>query len=247
MSSSPSSSSTAANDCEALSALIERLSQDPERESVSSEIEVLLSIYGEGALKIWHPPKSNNRISTAESRDETIRYEVELSLLSPYEDISVRMLVSLPPTYPISSPPQLQLLSRYVGAFGADSTLFGSILRTFISVNGIEWTAETVCVFDGLQSVVERCTAWYEHRLSLEKAGELLREDAREHVNGFVQTPPSEVEDSHRPSPEDAISISTSLKSLPEGLEIFTAEPITDRKSVFVGRACRISHPSEVV
>jgi hypothetical protein len=123
------------------------------------------------------------------------------------------------------------------------------VLRTFISVNGIEWTPDTVCVFDGLQSVLERCTAWYEDRLSAEKAGELIREDAREHwhVNGHLEAErgisdtEEHVRDDELP-PEDSISPS----ALPVGIQMFTAEPITDRKSVFVGRACRISHPSEV-
>lgn len=119
------------------------------------------------------------------------------------------------------------------------------MLRTFISINGVEWTPDTVCVFDGLQSVLERCTAWYEDRLSAEKAGELMREDAREHVNGQAERGISNIEehvrDGELPS-EDSISLS----ALPEGIQMFTAEPITDRKSVFVGRACRISHPSEV-
>lgn len=34
--------------------------------------------------------------------------------------------------------------------------------------------------------------------------------------------------------------------ALPEGIKIIEAEPIVDRKSVFVGRACLISHPSQV-
>ncbi|KAG6916482.1 hypothetical protein DXG01_006676 [Tephrocybe rancida] len=239
--------STSGNDSEELAAFIEKLSQNPDREQVASEIEVLQSIYGENAVKLWHQPRAQtDRRRDHERQDNTIRYEVELSLLSPYEDVSVRILVSLPEAYPVSSPPQLQLLSRYVGAFGADSGLFGSVLRTFISVNGVDWTADTVCVFDGLQSVVERCTTWYENRLNTEKAGELLREDAREQSGGpTLETPPSEADD-HRLSPEDAISIATSMNTLPEGLELFTAEPITDRKSVFIGRACRISHPSEV-
>lgn len=249
MFSSSSSSSSTNVDAEALAAFIGKLSQEPEHEAVASEIEVLQSIYGSSAVKLWHPAQSQSgRGSNNNKIDEAIRYEVELNLLSPHEDISVRILVSLPQTYPASSPPQLQLLSRYVGAFGADSGLFGSILRTFISVNGVEWTADTVCVFDGLQSIIERCTAWFENRLSMEKAGELLREDAKEHTNGpgvATDTPPSEA-DERRLSPEDALSIASSLKSLPEGLELFMAEPITDRKSVFVGRACRISHPSEV-
>ena len=36
-----------------------------------------------------------------------------------------------------------------------------------------------------------------------------------------------------------------SLK-LPEGCKLFTSEPIIDRKSVFVGYACLISHPADV-
>lgn len=155
----------------------------------------------------------------------------------------MRLLVSLPAAYPLSSPPQLQLLSRYVGAFGADSGLFGSILRTFISMDGVEWTADTVCVFDGLQSVVERCTVWYDNRLSMEKAGELLREDAKEQSGQHTDTLPIEA-DRHTSS-ENAVVIETSMDSLPEGLELSIAEPITDRKSVFIGRACRVSHPSE--
>ncbi|KAG6856039.1 hypothetical protein H0H87_008143 [Tephrocybe sp. NHM501043] len=243
----PSSpSSTSVNDAEELAALVQKLFHNPDKEAVASEIEVLQSIYGENAVKLWRSPTSpNNRRKNHENCDDTTRYEVELSLLSPYEDISVRILVSLPEAYPVSSPPQLQLLSRYVGAFGADSGLFGSILRTFISVNGVDWTADSVCVFDGLQSVVERCTAWYENRLSAEKAGELLREDAKEQSSSSTDTQTSDTND-HRLLPEDAKSIVASMNTLLEGLELFTAEPIADRKSVFVGRACRISHPSEV-
>ena len=35
----------------------------------------------------------------------------------------MRILVSLPPTYPMSSPPQLQLLGRYLGNFPIDAGL----------------------------------------------------------------------------------------------------------------------------
>ncbi len=35
----------------------------------------------------------------------------------------MRVLVSLPPTYPNSSPPQLQLLGRYLGSFSIDAGL----------------------------------------------------------------------------------------------------------------------------
>lgn len=146
------------------------------------------------------------------------------------------MLVSLPPTYPAKSPPQLQLLSRYIGPFGADSNLFGSILRTYISVTGVEWLADSVCVFDGLQNVLERCTAWYEDRVDAEKIGEVTREDAKDYSEAVVSEPV------HDHGPEQEIVTIT----MPIGIHLHMAEPIVDRKSSFVGRACRISSPAEV-
>ena len=155
------------------------------------------------------------------------------------------MLVSLPPTYPSSSPPQLQLLSRYIGAFGADSGLFGSILRTYISINGVEWSEDTVCVFDGLQNVLERCTAWYEERLEAEKAGELVRGDSKGKAmdSGEFDKRYEVFDDEDRNSSLREVDAAVSR---PTGAQIYEAEPITDRKCTFVGRACRIQHPSEV-
>lgn len=166
--------------------------------------------------------------------------------LPSHEDVSIRILVSLPPSYPAQSPPQLQLLSRYIGAFGVDSSLFGSIIRTFISTSGVEWSPDTVCVFDGLQNVLERCEAWYEDNLNREKAGELIREDTL----GRNTTP----QESAGSTKEDEEGSAGALRStptfqdaaLPEGIKLIEAEPIVDRKSVFVGRACQISHPSQV-
>jgi hypothetical protein len=41
----------------------------------------------------------------------------------PSEIPFMRVLVSLPPTYPTSAPPQIQLLGRYMGSFGIDAGL----------------------------------------------------------------------------------------------------------------------------
>ncbi|KAG0703889.1 hypothetical protein DFH29DRAFT_914567 [Suillus ampliporus] len=221
---------------------VAKLMQRSDLESVASEIDVLQSIYGDHAIKCHSSPGSpSSHPSRSSSASDAIRYEVSLNLPS-HEDISIRILVSIPPTYPASSPPQLQLLSRYIGAFGVDSSLFGSILRTFISISGVEWTPESVCVFDGLQNVLERCEVWYEDRISRETAGELLREDALTRNHVLVEP------DEHLVSPStadenDRVSFDTTL---PEDIKIVEAEPIVDRKSIFIGRACRISHPSQV-
>ncbi|KAG1752445.1 uncharacterized protein EDB91DRAFT_1102605 [Suillus paluster] len=223
---------------------IAKLMQRSDLESVASEIDVLQSIYGDHAIGLYHssPGSPKNNPSPSSSASEAIRYKVSLNLPS-HEDILIRILVSIPPAYPASSPPQLQLLSRYIGAFGVDSSLFGSILRTFISVSGVEWTPESVCVFDGLQNVLERCEVWYEDKISRETAGELLREDAltRNHV----------VVESEEPLALSSVTVDQNNQvsfdaALPEDIKIVEAEPIVDRKSVFIGRACRISHPSQV-
>jgi hypothetical protein len=124
-------------------------------------------------------------------------------------------------------------------------------LRTYISINGTEWTQDTVCVFDGLQNVLEHCLAWYEHRLSCEKVGELARDDLKGQLgNGVIATGRSSPDINHdgdegiegpRLGEHENLPV-----ALPTGVQIFVTDPLTDRKSVFVGRACRISHPSEV-
>ena len=48
------------------------------------------------------------------------------------------------------------------------------------------------------------------------------------------------------PEAQEADAPTISQADLPEGVKITAAEPITDRKSIFIGRACKISHPSQV-
>jgi hypothetical protein len=164
------------------------------------------------------------------------------SLPPPHDAISLQVLVSLPPSYPGTSPPQLQLLSRYIGPFGVDADLFGSIIKTFMSANGVEWTPGVVCVFDGLQGVLERVVHWYEQRLESNRAGEALREQS--HANPHLIEKP-EAGDNIDNTPVSA-SVNTRTISLPEGIQLVEAEPIVDRKSAFIGRACKISDPAQV-
>jgi hypothetical protein len=120
-----------------------------------------------------------------------------------------------------------------------DAELFSSIIKTFISVTGIEWTPGVVCVFDGLQSVLERVANWYEQRLESVKAGEAPREQNHPHVLERAKVEGS--------SPAPSIVLpNTQPVVLLEGVKLVEAEPIVDRKSAFVGRACRISDPAQV-
>ena len=89
-------------------------------------------------------------------------------------------------------------------------------------------------MFDGLQNVVERCTVWYEDRLSLDTASGLLRTDEKEEKD--VEP----VETKHTTVGE------VEKDDLPVGIEMHIAEPVVDRKSIFVGRACRITDVNQV-
>ena len=104
-------------------------------------------------------------------------------------------------------------------------------------MNGVEWSPDTVCVFDGLQDVIERCAAWYEDRSSAERANEILRAEERASENK-TPGPVKAVDDAGqavgKPGPSES------------GVELHIAEPIVDRKSVFVGRACRVTSSKQV-
>ena len=108
----------------------------------------------------------------------------------------------------------------------------------------MEWTPGTECVFDGLEWVKERCTEWLGERMSEKKVGEVLREDEKtraheEHgADGEHESHGSE--SARQPRPVPAVQA-----DMPPGITIVEAEPIQDRKSAFVGRACRISDPSQ--
>jgi len=84
-------------------------------------------------------------------------------LPSPHDDVVISLLVSLPPSYPASSPPQLQLSSRYIGAFGAES---GIHIAHFYIYRSTELNGHLmVCAFfDGLENILERCVRWYSPR-----------------------------------------------------------------------------------
>lgn len=99
MSSSPPSSSKLNDSFEALASVIAGLSARPDRESVASELQgmltltakttitllsltysVLQSIYGDDAIRLWHPPVNEHKKSNyGDGPDEGIlRYEAEL-------------------------------------------------------------------------------------------------------------------------------------------------------------------------
>jgi len=204
----------------------------------------LQSIYGDESIRLWKPNQNDGK-NARNSSEGWIRYEVHVDLPPPHDtaDTRLRILVSLTQSYPSTSPPQLQLLSRYIGPYLVDHALFGSVLRTFISHDGVEWLPDSVCVFDGVENVRERCLRWYSDCLSTEKVNELLRADDKE-IPENIAVDRDDGEDLS--IVQSTYGNNTIPRSIPDDIQLAEAEPITDRKSVFVGRACRITDPSQV-
>ncbi|KIJ69890.1 hypothetical protein HYDPIDRAFT_104547 [Hydnomerulius pinastri MD-312] len=187
----------------------------PDREQVALEIGVLQSIYGNNAIHLRHPSRGASPEHTPDRDPPSAGEKAE----------AIRYVVS----------------SNLPSHEGISICILASLPSSYPTS---EWSPETVCVFDGLQSVLERCEAWYEDRLSQEKVSELVREHMLAHEQALQNNPAGEaVEDPRMPRPEPPLQDT----ALPEGIKLIEAEPIVDRKSVFVGRACRISHPSQVL
>ncbi|KAJ9123267.1 hypothetical protein QFC22_001465 [Naganishia vaughanmartiniae] len=183
----------------------------------------------------------------------------------------LRILVSLGPHYPSTAPPQLQLLGRYIGQFSMDADLFGSVTKTYISSNGVPFTAGDVCVFEGINYVLEVSKDWYLARIAERIEGERMREAGKDKANGdgiasnnhegptttFRQSPMTFAPSSWSPPPTIPLppqptsfpsfsSLPLTSPSLPLHIKIHSSPPITVSKSVFIGHACRVTNPFEV-
>lgn len=224
-----------------------------------------------------------------------LRYEIVLPLFAPddpswretqhrissFDSVSIdeneatpppllRILVSLGPHYPSTTPPQLQLLGRYIGQFSMDADLFGSVTKTYISSNGVPFTAGDVCVFEGINYVLEVSKNWYMARISERIEGERLREAGKEKTDGngiasnnhegptttlrqsSATTTSSSLSPSTIPLPPQPTSFPSfsslplTSPTLPLHIKIHSSPPITASKSVFIGHACRVTNPLEV-
>jgi hypothetical protein len=88
--------------------LLETLGRDESSQPIGDELLALQSIFGEEALSLHSPWE----------RGSNLRLELIVTLPSTSSDndeIPFRLFISLPPAYPETSPPQLQLASKYIG------------------------------------------------------------------------------------------------------------------------------------
>lgn len=106
------------------------------------------------------------------------------------------------------------------------------------------FTPGAVAVFDGLMYVQSLVEPWYRQRAEADDQGEAERELERARA-----TPVSQGKDDVA---EHLAHLSVSAKPKPQAPSrpvppITSSEPITDRKSSFVGHACRITDEEDVM
>lgn len=88
-------------------------------ESVRDELDALAAIYEQ-------PDSLSLDKQTGDERDRVLRLDTRLP--EPYSDVPLSLLLALPNTYPSSSPPRIEISSKYLGAYAADDSL-----RLFVS------------------------------------------------------------------------------------------------------------------
>lgn len=107
------------------------------------------------------------------------------------------------------------------------------------------WHEGEVAIFEGIERAREECDDFLNTKLT-----EL---DAKKAVDDHTTQEDLELarklqleEDASEALAATPRQVERQQAKLPEGCKLFTSEPIMDRKSVFIGHACRITSPSDV-
>jgi hypothetical protein len=232
--------------------------------AVADELTALQAIYGDDRVALLATRRSANGAvvsSVIEQDASSDKVDALIKLWSPFDPIRlaisidtqlseeqvgaepVRLSAVLPPSYPYgTSAPQLQILSRYVGPYGVDHALFGQIVRIFMSGNTSKAHLHTafvtgqVALFDGVEKARDIINAWLqEHRSST------TIYKSNQHT-----IPEDKGMEEHNESDIDLTRLAITDPSAKSQVKLFTAESITERKSVFMGHAAVLHDPAEV-
>jgi hypothetical protein len=236
-------------------------SDQPGAQDVVDELISLSAIYqsedGQPTLTAYHPPSHSASHSSADySPGSTLLVLLRTTLPSPHEHVPLSLILSLPPTYPQSSAPLLQLENRFLGAEAVPAPLWASILRTYLhepslapppsGEEAVEFIPGSCCLYEGIEKVREVCGKWIGEKEKEREAGERRRvELAKGSVVDSIQGQ-TKVD---RLSPEQE-TIPPRVREEPRFLvncpPITTTEALVDRKSVFVGHAARVTSIEQV-
>ncbi|GAA5845171.1 hypothetical protein JCM11251_003706 [Rhodosporidiobolus azoricus] len=203
------------------------------------------------------------------SSQDPLRLVLSTTLSSPHDSTPLHLLLSLPPSYPAEAPPLIQLQDRYLSSFAVSDELFGSVLRTFMHdteagpsvAEGpvVEWTPGGVTLYEGIEAVREMCTKWVSERAEEKRRGEEVRkaengagetivEAARRNGmrTGDWEEEGDELDLEERIEEQAERAPRKPPQSTVKCPKITSAEPLIDRKSVFVGHAATVNSVEEV-
>ncbi|KDN52272.1 ribosomal protein S5 domain 2-like protein [Tilletiaria anomala UBC 951] len=177
------------------------------------------------------------------------------------EPLDLLTAVTLPERYPASEhPPQLQLLNRFVGGHPVDHIVFGKVLRCFLHDSkvlvekgraaGLEWKQGESILFEALEWVKESLSEWYDAK-EQELQMRTVHMDAEREAKVFVKQQETLKANRHvtefgHESSDTSQRSHQDLEALAKKLKLISAEPITDRKSTFIGHCCHLTDPAQV-
>lgn len=209
----------------------------------ADELLALDSIYAGESLRVVAIDGSSGRWEPSSK----VRLELQLPL-DVKEPPSLRLSLSIPSSYPASSsPPQLQLLDRFLGPYEVDTKLFSDVLRTFRTSKDEAWgegDPARAVLFEGCEAVKARVEEWLKEaeKRDAERKAQDGRAGAGEEVTQSQEhdVAPIEVQLQRRRAPESPYAQSARAK------QWTTTDAVVERKSTFVGHAVRLDHVEEV-
>lgn len=232
-------------------------------QQLADELGALQSIYGDDSLHLLSIPTHGAASEASPSSwqpGSRLRIALSTSVEAPYSSSSseeeaqlpIRISATLPPHYPVSSiAPQLQLLSRYIGDHGVDHLLFGEVLKAFLHsapTEGVAFTKGDVVLFEAVEWVREKVASWYAERCKEREKAAPHKADAVAAVN---EAAPRLAADSAASiaaatAPQKGVTSYDTAQEDASHAELVSAPALTERKSVFVGHAAKITDPSQV-
>lgn len=226
--------------------VLDGLAQDPNRAELFDELCALAAIYGDHALSLAH--RSNRVIDTVALLVAPV---LELVICTPLASVQVddniQLALSIPLDYPTRSAPRIELKDQYIGSYSVDASLQAVVRAAYmlpsesdaqeVEANRgsqVQFLPGQSCLYDGIEYVREVC---------LEHVTTKRRADKVWHQKSSAPQPDS----SKVPVPlQQEPPVEYPRCSLLVCPTITTAEPILDRKSVFIGHAARVTHIDEV-
>ncbi|KAK4046015.1 hypothetical protein OIV83_006433 [Microbotryomycetes sp. JL201] len=239
--------SQVADELLSLSAIYDSLAGNDDHDGTEDEHRPALSVLGGSA----------DFENASDPTLVTLRLILTTTLPASTED-ELALLLTVPPAYPDTEPPLIQLKSVYLSSFSVSDTLWSAVLRTFMHESGesgiatrqVEFVAGQECLYQGIEFVRDMCQHWVDEQKNMTHQREVERVASSSVYQIAGDDPEQGVID-------DKGQASTSnCNGAPEWRErsndnvpcpqIVSTEPLVERKSVFVGHAAAVRSVAEV-